>query len=123
MVTSRTDYTPEEHFLEEAARFPSYPVGCGVLHDATRGAFRVRFPLAEKGFPRSPKFAARKLETFEQQLLERDAYTTPAIVHQRRQQFLTELLKQIHAIGHPEPPQIMGPPQPPDDPDDQPWFQ
>lgn len=98
VVTSVTFLTPEEQTQGAAATLSRLGTGEALFYIAGHGVRKVRIPLLRDPFALTPRFGAKKLTAFRQELLQRPAYERPAVILQEQESFVQAWVQQLNAL-------------------------
>jgi hypothetical protein len=102
VVSSVQFFTPEEHVLKAASELAGLPTGTGIVYVSGQGVARVTFPFPGEPLARTPRYAAKVLARFYQELWKRPEFATPREILAERERFLTELLRRWNARSRDE---------------------
>ncbi len=92
-------YTPEEHVLQNAAALAGLPTGHAAVYLSGHGVYYVRFPLIEDPFLLTPKFAAKKLLAFQQELRALPYYRSPQQILDQREKLLLATIEELDRLS------------------------
>ena len=99
VVTSLQFHTKEEIEWAAAAKLKNLNTGEAVLMIDGKGVWEVLTPKANDPYAHAPKFAARKLIEWRQQLVQRPEFASPEQILTERQRFLEQLTAELGQLS------------------------
>lgn len=117
VVTSIQFFTPEEQNSIAARDLTGLPTGEAIVYSAGSAAMRVRFPLAQRPFARTPKFAAKRLKALRLEITARAHFASPRRIAEERREFEQRLISYLENLTRENrvPEKIPALPPPPED--------
>ncbi len=106
VISNITFYTPEEHVQETASILSRLPTGQTFFHVASKGVALVQVPMLADPRRETPKFIARKRETYLAELLTRPEYVSPNTIEAEREQTLLAYVRALQTMT-PAPDRLM----------------
>ncbi len=90
--------TPEEQFMEVAAKIAGFAVGQCAIHRSGNGAWITRLPMVRDRFRRTPRFAKQQVRKLYASVFCRPQYQSPARIIEQQQEFTDHLIHRLHAL-------------------------
>jgi hypothetical protein len=92
IVSSVQFLTPEEQLAIGAGGIARQDTGEAIVYTAGQLPLRVRFPRARGPYDRTPKFARKKVQKLEAEVVSKPAFATPAQIIAEREDFQRQLI-------------------------------
>lgn len=115
IVTSIQFFSPEEQVAYGARDVTRQATGEAVVYTAGAAPMHVRFPLARGPFARTPKFAAKQLQSLRTVIASLPLFATPAQIVAERREFERRLITHLGQLAIESQTIDVPPPVPPSD--------
>jgi len=100
VISSIQFYSKEEIEWAAASEFKRLGTGEAIVTIDGEGVWQCQTPLAKTPFSHAPKYAATKLKSWQNEMLQRPEFASPQQIQQEREEFLTALTSELRLLTH-----------------------
>lgn len=100
VVSSIQFHSKDEIEWGAASEFKQLDTGEAVVMVDGRGVWHCQTPEAKEPLRHAPKFAARKLSLWRDEMLHRPEFVSPQQIQQEREQFLEALTNELRSLAY-----------------------